>query len=88
MCENILHVKDGILNVLKSIVFHKWMLKQLCRDFLGGSVVKNPAGDDGSIPGPGRSCMPRGNEACGSQLLSLCSRAQEPQVLRPMSHKS
>ena len=33
-------------------------------DFPGGAVVKNPpasAGDTGSIPGPGRSHMPRGN---------------------------
>ena len=31
-------------------------------DFTGGAVVKNPpanAGDAGSIPGPGRSHMPR-----------------------------
>ena len=31
-------------------------------DFPGGAVVKNPpanAGDTGSIPGPGRSHMPR-----------------------------
>ena len=34
------------------------------RDFLGGTVVKNPpakVGDMGSVPGPGRSYMPRGN---------------------------
>ena len=34
------------------------------RGFLDGSVVKNPpanAGDTGSIPGPGRSHMPRSN---------------------------
>ena len=34
------------------------------RDFSGSQVVKNPpanAGDTGSIPGPGRSDMPRGN---------------------------
>ena len=33
-------------------------------DFPGGAVVKNPpvnAGDTGSIPGPGRSHMPRSN---------------------------
>ena len=33
-------------------------------DFPGGSVVKNlpaNAGDTGSIPGPGRSHMPRSN---------------------------
>ena len=35
-----------------------------CKDFSGGPVVENPpahAGDMGSIPGPGRSHMPRGN---------------------------
>ena len=38
--------------------------KDLGRDFPGGAVVKNPpanAGDMGSIPGPGRSHMPRSN---------------------------
>ena len=51
----------------------------------GGSVVKNlPANakDTGLIPGPGRSHMPQSNEA-HTQLLSLCSRAWEPQILRP-----
>ena len=38
--------------------------KTTTRDFPGGTVVKNPsanAGDMGSIPGPGRSHMPRSN---------------------------
>ena len=38
--------------------------KKQFRDFPGGTVVKNPpanAGDMGSIPGPGRSHMPRSN---------------------------
>ena len=38
--------------------------KKISRDFPGGAVVKNPpanAGDTGSIPGPGRSHMPRSN---------------------------
>ena len=39
------------------------------------------AGDMGSSPGPGRSHMPRSNEACEPQLLSLCSRAGVPQPL-------
>ena len=54
--------------------------------FPGGTVVKNPpasAGDTGSSPGPGRSHMPRRNEARAPQLLSLCSRAHEPQLLKP-----
>ena len=35
------------------------------RGFPGGAVVENPpanAGDTGSIPGPGRSHMPRATE--------------------------
>ena len=54
--------------------------------FPGGSVVKNPpasAGDRGSIPDPGRSGMLWSNWAHRLQLLSLCSRAQEPQLLSP-----
>ena len=54
--------------------------------FLRGSVVKNlPANADvmGSIPGPGRSHMPRGNDAHAPQLLSLRSRGQGPQLLKP-----
>ena len=47
-------------------------------------MVKNPpanAGDTGSIPGPGRSHMPRSNQARAPQLLSLRSRARESQLL-------
>ena len=54
--------------------------------FLRGSVVKNlpaNAGLMGLIPGPGRSQMPRGNDAHAPQLLSLCSRARGPQLLKP-----
>ena len=38
--------------------------QKINRDFPRGAVVKNPpanAGDTGSIPGPGRSHMPRSN---------------------------
>ena len=55
-------------------------------DFPGGAVVKNlpaKAGDTGSSPGPGRSHMPRSNEACAPQLRSLHSTAREPQLLSP-----
>ena len=51
-------------------------------NFPGGAVVKNlpaNAGDTGSSPGPGRSHMP------SRQLLSLWSRACEPQLLKPAS---
>ena len=59
-------------------------IKTTMRGFPGGTVVENPpanAGDTGSIPGPGRSHMPRSNYARVPQLLSLCSRAREPQLL-------
>ena len=55
-------------------------------DFPGGRVVKNPpanTGDMGSIPGLRRSHMPRSNPARKPQLLSLRSRAREPQLLKP-----
>ena len=41
-----------------------WNNKKTIRGFPGGAVVENPpanAGDTGSIPGPGRSDMPRSN---------------------------
>ena len=56
--------------------------------FPGGAVVKNPpakAGDTGLSPGPGRSHTPQSNSAHSPQLLSLHSRAQEPQLLKPAS---
>ena len=55
-------------------------------DFPGGAVVENPpanAGDTGSSPGLGRSQLPRSNKARVPQLLSLLSRACEPQLLSP-----
>jgi len=53
-----------------------------------GPVVKNPpanSGDMGSTPAPGRSHMMQGNLACVTRLLSLCSRAHEPQLLSPQA---
>ena len=50
-------------------------------------MVKNPpanAGDKSSSPGPGRSHMPRSSEDQAPQLLSLHSRAREPQLLKPV----
>ena len=61
-------------------------LKKKSWGFPGGSVVKNlpvNAEDMGSIPGLGRLHMPRSNEACAPQLLSLCSRAGKPRHLSP-----
>ena len=54
--------------------------------FPDSTVVKNPpanAGDTGLSPGPGISHMPWSNEAHVLQLLSLRSRAHEPQLLSP-----
>ena len=65
--------------------------------FLSGSVVKNPpanAGDTDLIPDPGRSHMPRSNEArilspvpeshnyCTHVLQLLKAEHLEPQVLK------
>jgi len=55
-------------------------------DFPGGPAVKNlpaKAGDTGSISGLGRSHVLQGNEACGPQLPSLCSRAHAVQKEKP-----
>ena len=57
--------------------------------FPDGPVVKNPpcnAGDTGSIPGPGRSHMPQGNEAsdCSYQRPS----ALQPRLCNQRSHCS
>ena len=49
-------------------------------------MVKNlpaNAGDMGWSPGLGRSHMPQSNEAHAPRLLSPCSRAHEPQLLKP-----
>ena len=54
--------------------------------FPGGTMVKNPpanAGDMGLIPGLGRSHMLQSNWTHAPQLLSLRSRAHEPQLLSP-----
>ena len=59
---------------------------QLLGGFPDGSPVKNlpaNAGDTGLIPGWGRSHVLRSNEACARQLMSLCFRAQELQLLSP-----
>ena len=61
----------------------KWEEGARALGFPDGAVVKNPpanAGDTDLSPGPGRSHMPESNEARAPQLLSLGSRAQEPQL--------
>ena len=55
--------------------------------FPGGSVVRNPptnSGNTGLIPGARGFRMPQSNWACAPQLSILCSRAQEPQLLKPV----
>ena len=59
---------------------------KVAEDFPGGTGDRNlpaSAGDMGSSPGPGRFHMPWSNWAHEPQLLSLCSRALELQLLRP-----
>ena len=59
---------------------------RIYRDFPGGAVVKNlpaNAGDMGLIPGPGRCHSLQNYKARAPQLLSLHSRACEPQSLSP-----
>ena len=55
--------------------------------FPGGSVVRNPptnSGNTGLIPGARGFRTTQSNWACGPQLSILCSRAQEPQLLKPV----
>ena len=40
------------------------------------------------VPGPGRSHVPRGNEARSPQHLSLCSGAQEPYLPGPRATRT
>ena len=54
-----------------------------------GGPVKNPpcsAGDTGSIPGPGRFYMPRGNWAHAPQLLSPLQQLLKPTRRMLMRH--
>ena len=65
-------------------------LKIKLTSFPGGAVVESlpaNAGDTGSSPGLGRSHMPRSNQACEPQLLSLsvwslCSATREAAIVR------
>ena len=62
-------------------------LKSYFLDFCDGPVVKNlpaNAGNTGLIRGLGRPHMPRGNNACEPQLLSL--RTLEPVLQNKRSH--
>ena len=73
-------------NTLPTCISQLLLHKKTPQGFPGDAVVGNPpasAGDTGSSPGPGRSHMPRSGWARAPRLLSLCSRAREPQLLRP-----
>ena len=62
------------------------MHKTCPQGFSGCSAVKSPpaiAGDMGLIPGLGRSHILQSNQAREPQLLSLCPRDQEPQLMGP-----
>ena len=70
--------------IVRSGVRDEDRFKNIIGGFPGGTVVKNPpanAGDTCLSPGPGRSHMLWSNKACAPQLLSLHSRAREPQLL-------
>ena len=57
------------------------------KGFPGGTVGENPPAnvwDTGSIPGLGRFHMLQSNQVLVPQLLSLCSRTHQPQLLKPM----
>ena len=77
-----LEVNVGILAAVKDVFF----LEKREGDFPGGTVVKNPpanAEDTGSIPGPGRSHMPRATKPMHHNHWD-CFRAREPQLLKPL----
>ena len=71
---------------------HSYRISDLIKEWGEASlVVESPpasAGNMGSIPGPGRPNMPQGNWAHTPQILTLCSRAQEPQLAttEPVCH--
>ena len=65
---------------------HNWEIIAAVVGFAGGPVIKKlpaNAGDTGSIPSRGRPRVLQSNWARVAQLLSSCSRAREPQVLKP-----
>ena len=84
---------DVGLIYFKQILFELeiWFLKPSAVGFPGDWVVKDPPAnsrDMGSIPDAGRSFMPHSNQARAPQLLSLCCRAQETQLLKAVSPRT
>ena len=69
-----------------SAIRFKYDIKVRLWGFPGGSGKNNPpanVGDPDSIFDLRRSYIPQSNEAHAPQLLSLCSKAQELQLLNP-----
>ena len=69
-----------------SAIHFKYDIKVCLWGFPGGSGVNNPpanVGDPDLIFDLRRSYIPQSNEAHAPQLLSLCSKAQELQLLNP-----
>ena len=61
-------------------------LSKTIKRFPGGTVVKNPpasTGDTDSIPDSGRPHMLWSNSPYAPQPSGLCSRVQEPQLVKP-----
>ena len=82
LCKESMSLVDFVETSHQSL----WAKRSTHRGFPGGVEEKNlpvSAGHVGSFPGPGRSHVPQICEACVPQLLSLCSRAQELQLLKP-----
>ena len=81
------HLSDkGILSKIGIKQLKPNNIKTKTWDFPDGPVVENlpaNAGDMCLIPDPGRSHMPRGNEAHVPQLLSLSSGARALQQEKP-----
>ena len=77
MQYSIINCSHHVVHYIPKIYsFYKWKFG----DFPGGAVVENlpaNAGDTGSIPGAGRSHMPRSNWVHVLQLLSLCATTTE-----------
>ena len=70
------------------LLFADSFLRKNVKNFPGGPMVKDlpaNAGDMSSIPGPGRSYMPGGYISPCAQILRLCSKACELQLLKPQA---
>ena len=87
MVDSSLKDSDNVKYEIMSVHFsYSFTLNSISLGFSGGSVVKNwsvNAGDTGLLPDLGRCHMTQSNEACVSQILSLCFTTTEPVFLSP-----